>query len=127
MVSDWTGERNLADLRSLAAVPGIEVRISRVPDWSGGYIPFARVQHAKFAVVDGRSGWVGTSNWEPGYFSNSRNLGLAFVNRRLALQLRASFQSSWNEPHALPLGPDTVFQERVHGSEAPPGVPVYGE
>src|SRR5262249_39413562 len=45
IVSDWEiGGRGEPDLRALAAVPGIEVRVSQVPEWSGGYIPFARVE-----------------------------------------------------------------------------------
>ncbi len=45
VVSDWeTGSAALKDLQALARVPGIEVKRSTVPEWSGGYIPFARVE-----------------------------------------------------------------------------------
>jgi phosphatidylserine/phosphatidylglycerophosphate/cardiolipin synthase-like enzyme len=125
--SDWCGEDDIAALRGLADVPGIEVRISRVPDWSGGYVPFARVEHCKIAVADGERVWIGTSNWEPGYFSNSRNLGLTIANARLAGQVRRTFETSWNDPHALPLLRDTPFTTRVRGETPPPGVKVYGE
>src|SRR5262249_52371637 len=40
IVSDWEiGGRGEADIRALAATPGIEVKVSQVPDWSGGGEP----------------------------------------------------------------------------------------
>lgn len=125
--SDWCGDDDIAALRGLSQVPGVEVRISRVPDWSGGYVPYARVEHCKIAVADGRRAWVGTSNWEPGYFSNSRNLAFTFEHAGIAAQVRATFETSWNEPHALKLGAETPFTTRTRGAEGPPGMKVYGE
>ena len=66
LISDWqAGSEGMRTLDSLAAVPGIEVRLSSVPDWSKAYIPFARVDHSKYMVVDTlvtnavlRWGWV---------------------------------------------------------------------
>ncbi len=125
--SDWSGDDDIAALKGLAAVPGIEVRISRVPDWSGGYVPFGRVEHCKIAVADGARAWIGTSNWEPGYFSTLRNVALTIDNRRLAGQVLRSFENSWAEPHALKLTPATPYTMRVHAEKAPPGMKVYGE
>src|SRR5262249_32007193 len=46
LISDWVlGGAGESDLRALAAIPNIEVHISRLPEWSGGYISFARVEH----------------------------------------------------------------------------------
>ncbi len=125
--SDWSGDDDIAALKGLAAVPGIEVRISRVPDWSGGYVPFGRVEHCKFAVADGARAWIGTSNWEPGYFSTLRNVALTIENARLAGQVLRTFDTSWAEPHALHLLPDTPYTMRVHAEKAPAGMKVYGE
>lgn len=128
IVSDWViGDDGEKDLRALAEVPGIEVRISRVPDWSVGYIPFARVEHCKFMVADGEWLWLGTSNWEPGYFTSSRNLALTVRHRGLATSVRRVFQTSWDAPSAHPLGPALQMEKRIRRMEAPPGVPVYGE
>lgn len=128
IVSDWVmGESGEQDLRALAAVPGIEVRISRVPDWSVGYIPFARVEHCKFMVADGEWLWLGTSNWEPGYFTSSRNLALTVRHRGLAGSVRRVFQTSWDAPSAHPLTADLRMEKRIRRMEAPPGMPVYGE
>ncbi len=128
IVSDWViGDHGEQDLRALARVPGIEVRISRVPDWSVGYIPFARVEHCKFMVADGEWLWLGTSNWEPGYFTSSRNLALTVQHRGLATQVRRIFQTSWDAPSAHPLTDVLRMEKRIRRMESPPGMPVYGE
>jgi len=76
VVSDWTlGGNNEEALRDLVR-HGVQVKISRVPEWSRGYVSFARVEHCKYMAADGEWLWVGTSNWEPGYFLDTRNLGL---------------------------------------------------
>ena len=127
IVSDWAlGGGNEAALRDLAA-HGVHVRISRVPQWSGGYIPFARVEHCKYMVVDGEWLWVGTSNWEPSYFLDTRNLGLTVHDPELAGEAARSFTASWNAPTAADYGPDTHLPPREHGEKAPAGATVYGE
>lgn len=128
IAADWAlGGHNEEALRDLAAHANVEVKISRVPEWSGGYIPFARVEHCKYMTVDGRWLWVGTSNWEPGYFLNTRGLAFLVRNERLAKQARGIFEASWNAPTAAVWLPDTKLPPRVHGMEAPAGVTVYGE
>lgn len=127
IVSDWTQGEGLASLRRLAAEKGIEVRISRMPEWSGGYIPFARVEHCKYAVVDSLWTWIGTSNWEPSYFSSSRNVAVTIRNRPIALEALRAFASSWDEPHVLPLRAGVEVPQRPHRETPPPGVRVYGE
>lgn len=128
IAADWSlGGRNEEALRDLARHANVEVRISRVPEWSGGYIPFARVEHCKYMTVDGEWLWIGTSNWEPGYFLNTRGLAFFVRNERLAKQARGIFETSWNAPSAAAWTPDAKLPERVHGMEAPAGMKVYGE
>ena len=127
IVSDWAiGGGNEPALHELAA-RGVEVRISRVPEWSEGYVPFARVEHCKYMVVDGDWLWVGTSNWEPSYFLNTRNLGLTVHDPVLAKQAGVVFETSWNAPTAAPYGPDTKLPARVHAEKGPAGEKFYGE
>jgi len=127
LLSDWmTGSSGMQALQALARVPGIEVRLSTVPEWSGGYIPFARVEHCKYVVVDTLRTWVGTSNWSPDYFYSSRNLAVTLENRRLARQARGVFETSWRAPGAAPLAPDSTYAPKVHGETPPPGVRKYG-
>ena len=128
IVSDWVvGGRGEADLRALAATPNIEVRVSRVPEWSGGYIPFSRVEHCKFMVTDNEWLWLGTSNWDPSYFMSSRNIGVTMRHRKLASRVRAIFETSWKAPSATALGPGVTLEKRVHSETPPPGATLYGE
>ncbi|HEY6866596.1 MAG TPA: phospholipase D-like domain-containing protein, partial [Candidatus Eisenbacteria bacterium] len=127
IVSDWeTGSPGLKDLQALARVPGIEIKLSTVPEWSGGYIPFARVEHLKYAVADTILAWVGTSNWEPGYFHGTRNVSATMRNRALAGEARAVFEASWRAPGAAALDPGATYPARPHGEEAPAGKKKYG-
>jgi phosphatidylserine/phosphatidylglycerophosphate/cardiolipin synthase-like enzyme len=127
VISDWeTGSPALKELQSLARVPGVEVKLSTVPEWSGGYIPFARVEHCKYAVVDTAWTWVGTANWEPGYFHNTRNVAVTMWNRPLAAAARAVFEASWTAPGAKPLDPDAAYERKEHGDQPPAGHKKYG-
>jgi phosphatidylserine/phosphatidylglycerophosphate/cardiolipin synthase-like enzyme len=128
IVSDWVvGGRGEPDLRALAATPGIEVRISQVPEWSGGYIPFARVEHCKFMVADSSWLWLGTSNWEPSYFVATRNIAITVHHGPLARRARGIFETSWNAPSATALNAGVTLAKRVHGETPPPGATLYGE
>ena len=127
IVSDWEmGSSGLEALQQLTRVPGIEVRLSTVPEWSGGYIPFGRVEHCKYVVVDTLWTWVGTSNWSPDYFHASRNLAVTMMNRAIARDARTIFETSWLAPGAAPLAPDSTYAPKVHGEEPPAGVRKYG-
>ena len=92
-------------LQSLACLPGIEVRFTNIPAWSGGFVPFGRVEHPKYMVVDGREGWVSTSNWGPGYFSDSRNVSLFVTGDAAAEQLTRIFDGSWDSDYAETVDP----------------------
>lgn len=128
LVSDWElGGAGEAALRALAATPHVQVRISRVPEWSGGYIPFARVEHCKYMVADGEWLWLGTSNWEPSYFLTTRNLAITVHHRPLAAEARHVFERDWTAPSAVPFGPGTQLAPRPHGEQAPVGARVFGE
>jgi phosphatidylserine/phosphatidylglycerophosphate/cardiolipin synthase-like enzyme len=128
LISDWmAGRPAMAALESLAAVAHIEVRLSVVPEWSRAYIPFARVDHCKYVTVDTLTTWVGTSNWEPSYFHGSRNIAVTLKNRRLALQARRVFGTSWAAPGTIAVRAGATYAPRVHGTEGPPGRAVHGQ
>ena len=127
LVSDWEkGREILASLQSLSQVGGIEVRLGTVPEWSGGYIPFARVEHLKYMVVDSLSTWVGTANWEPSYFHGSRNVAVTLRDRPLAMQALQIFATSWRAPTAEAVTATSHFEPKTHGETPPPGVKKYG-
>jgi phosphatidylserine/phosphatidylglycerophosphate/cardiolipin synthase-like enzyme len=106
LVSHWganAGSHARKSVEELAALPNVEVRVLTVPPWSGGEIPFARVSHAKYLVVDGRSAWIGTSNWEGDYFLKSRNVALVSEGGALAPRLGRVFEDGWSSAYAAPL------------------------
>lgn len=112
LVSDWSskpGTDSRRTLDSLAQVPNVEVRVITIPRWSGGDIPYARVAHAKYLVVDAGSqahkarAWVGTSNWEGDYFTKSRNVGLIASGGALPARLDGIFDAGWGGSYARPL------------------------
>jgi phosphatidylserine/phosphatidylglycerophosphate/cardiolipin synthase-like enzyme len=103
----------------------VQVKISRVPEWSKGYVSFARVEHCKYMAVDSEWLWVGTSNWEPSYFLDTRNLGLTIHDPELAKQADVIFKASWEAPTAADYGPDTKLPPRAHGETPPAGEALY--
>src|SRR5439155_1921614 len=77
LVADWCMRKGTIEgLQALEPLPNIDVKLVTIPQWSGGYIPFARVCHAKYLVVDAKNAWIGTSNWEKDYSYRSRNVGV---------------------------------------------------
>jgi phosphatidylserine/phosphatidylglycerophosphate/cardiolipin synthase-like enzyme len=93
LVSHWSkGGSGMAALKALQVTENITVRFATIPAWSGGCVPFGRVVHAKYCVVDGRRAWLGTSNWEKSYFFTSRNVGVVVHDEQIASQLDVFFE-----------------------------------
>jgi phosphatidylserine/phosphatidylglycerophosphate/cardiolipin synthase-like enzyme len=110
LLADWSKRpRTIVGLQKLARIPNIAVRLTTIPPWSGGFIPFARVTHAKSLVVDGTRGWLGTSNWEKEYFTRSRNVGLIIEDAGLAAQLARFFDTLWQSSYATDVDPDARY------------------
>lgn len=106
LVSHWnTRAGDIEHLKSLQVLPNVEVRVATVPPWSGGFIPFARVHHAKSLTVDGRWAWVGTSNWSRSYFFAGRHHGLVVDGAPFAAQVDDVFDRVWNAPWTAPVDP----------------------
>jgi phosphatidylserine/phosphatidylglycerophosphate/cardiolipin synthase-like enzyme len=104
LVSHWNTESPcVAHLKSLAVLPNVDVRIVTIPEASSGFIPYARVIHAKYMVVDGTVLWLGTSNWGGGYFDHSRNMELAIRDRALATRVKEIHRELWSSPYAQPI------------------------
>lgn len=104
LVADWNlSPFKVPGLESLAAVPNVEIRVSKIPTASTGLIPYARVVHTKIMAIDGEIAWVGTSNWEGGYLDTSRNLEVVMRNRKMAKRLAALQKQLWDSPYAKPL------------------------
>jgi phosphatidylserine/phosphatidylglycerophosphate/cardiolipin synthase-like enzyme len=101
MVGDWNLRPDeVTHLKSLIALPNIEVKIVSIPEAKTGFIPFARVIHSKYMVVDGETLWVGTSNWAGGYLDRSRNLELVMHDPALAAEGKEIHEKLWNSAYA---------------------------
>jgi phosphatidylserine/phosphatidylglycerophosphate/cardiolipin synthase-like enzyme len=111
LVSDWDKKKGTVEaVQRLVRVPGVTVRFLDVPPWSGGFVPFARVAHAKYMVVDGARAWVGTSNWEGDYFTRSRNVGLVVEGDAFAAQLERVFHDTFTGPYAEAVDPGRNYE-----------------
>jgi phosphatidylserine/phosphatidylglycerophosphate/cardiolipin synthase-like enzyme len=106
IVADWSDKPgSIEPLASLAALPHCAVAFVSVPEHESGPIPFARVVHAKYMVVDDDFAWLGTSNWQRGYFTKSRNLGFFCAGAEPAHRLAAFFDDNWSSDHARRVTP----------------------
>lgn len=108
LVSSWAekaGSHSREALDALGTVPNVSVRVITIPPFSGGEIPFARVAHAKYLVVDGETAWLGTSNWEGDYFLKSRNVGFVIGKGSAPTRLAKIFEDGWGSPLTKPLAP----------------------
>ncbi len=118
LCADWSKRAGTIEgLQSLEPLANIEVRMTTIPQWSGGYVSFARVSHAKYMVVDGERAWIGTSNWERDYFANSRNLGLIVEGKLIGSQLDLYFESTWNSEYAKRVDPSAVYEAPQFGDK----------
>jgi phosphatidylserine/phosphatidylglycerophosphate/cardiolipin synthase-like enzyme len=110
MVSNWNTEAPaLAYLKSLSLLPNIEIKIVTLPVASTGFIPYARVIHSKTMEIDGKTAWVGTSNWAGGYMDLSRNLEVVMRSDKMAQRLAALHEQTWSSPYAQAIDVNKVY------------------
>lgn len=110
LVADWAKKAGTIEgLQALHAPPNLTVKLVTIPRWSGGFVPFARVVHAKYMVVDGEAAWVGTSNWEADYFTKSRNVGVIVQGAAFAKELERFFTGTWTSPYAAEVDPQARY------------------
>jgi phosphatidylserine/phosphatidylglycerophosphate/cardiolipin synthase-like enzyme len=118
IVADWgKSTPSESNLKALSSVPNVQVRYSVIPEWSGGYVSYARVEHCKYVVADEDRFWLGTSNCEKSYFHASRNIGIVCANGTLTRTLEQIFSKSWNGPYVEPISPEGIYAPRKHGGE----------
>jgi phosphatidylserine/phosphatidylglycerophosphate/cardiolipin synthase-like enzyme len=110
ILAHWAaGEKSIAELQQLQRVPNLDIALVTVPEHEGGFIPFARVIHAKYMVVDGTRAWLGTSNASGDYFYESRNVGIFVEGSAFATALLGFFEDLWTGPYADPIDPDATY------------------
>lgn len=113
LVADWCKRKGVVEgLQSLQCLENVEVRFAVIPDWSGGFIPFSRVVHAKLLVADERRVWIGSSNWERTYFTTSRNAGLLLEGETIGARLARWFDHTWDSEYAEVVDPGAKYEPR---------------
>ncbi|HEY1042743.1 MAG TPA: phospholipase D-like domain-containing protein [Telluria sp.] len=120
LVSNWNTEKPaIAYLKSLSLVPNVEVKIVTLPQASEGFIPFARVIHSKTMVIDGKTAWIGTSNFAGGYFDKSRNLEVVLRNEKMAQRVLQSQDQVWNSQYAAPIDVSKDYPKPNKSGQSP--------
>ena len=98
--SDWAIKKDAINrIKELSQVKGIEVKLSTIPQYSEGFIPYSRVQHCKMMVSDKYS-WISTANFERSYFYECRNATFIIDNRKVKEELEIVFMRVWNSSYA---------------------------
>lgn len=106
IVADWAlHEPMQAYLKSLALMPNITVKFSTVPQNPTGFIPYARVEHAKYAVTDETDAMIGTGNWEWSYFANTVDASVFIHGAGPAQTLARIFDADWTGPYVTLIDP----------------------
>jgi phosphatidylserine/phosphatidylglycerophosphate/cardiolipin synthase-like enzyme len=110
IVADWAlREPTQAYLKSLAALPNITVKFSQLPPSPQGFIPYARVEHAKYAVADDRSVYIGTGNWEWSYFNTTVDASVFVHGAGPARTLTQIFDNDWNGSYVTTMEPGKTY------------------
>jgi len=104
--ADWAmGGKADRDIKALSKTENIHIKIASIPQHSSGLIPFARVEHLKYLLVDGETGYITTSNWGPGYFLTSRGVAVFVKGRAAAAVIEDIFNKTWAGPYSQPVDP----------------------
>ncbi len=110
IVADWAlGEPMQQYLKSLAVLPDITVKFSSLPPAPGGFIPYARVEHCKYAVADNDRAYIGTGNWGWSYFNNTVDASVFFSGKESVLTLVKIFDKDWNGTYVTTMDPGVSY------------------
>ena len=108
--SNWAIKKGATEsIQSLSTVPNIEIKFSNIPEYSGGFIPYSRVDHCKYFISDSTLSWLSTSNWERSYFYECRNATLIIQNEEINSLLEEAFLRSWNSTFTEPVDVNKTY------------------
>ena len=111
ILPDWAIRESSIDfIKELSTVKNIKIKFITIPQYSEGFIPYARVDHTKYFVSDNNKSWISTSNWEWSYFYNSRNVSLVIENEKINMDLQKTFYKSWESPYTEFVDVDKIYQ-----------------
>jgi len=118
LCSDWCQHKyEIPYLKKLVELDNVDVKLSTIPQWSGGYVAFARVEHCKLMIVDDELSWIGSSNWKRNYFYGSRNVAVIVQDSRINAALARLFLKSWDGPYARRIEPEKEYRPKYYGEK----------
>jgi len=91
-------------MRSLDCLDNIVVSVMIIPPWSGGNIPYSRVNHSKYLVTD-KVAYIGTSNCTPDYFLQTAGVSMTFNTEPQRNQVLQVFLRDWLSNYTHPVPP----------------------
>jgi len=110
LLSHWCLKpESLPFAQSIALMKNVEVRYMDIPTLGAQFVPFSRVHHVKYMVVDDDKSWLSSSNMEPDYFLNSRNVGVAIIGKAPIKTLKEVFDLNWNSEYAREILPGREY------------------
>jgi len=87
-----------------------------IPTLGNNFVPFSRVHHVKYMVADNDKAWLTSSNMEPDYFLNSRNVGVGIYGVEPVKTLREIFDLNWTSDYAKTILPGREYpRPRIEG------------
>lgn len=111
ILPDWAIRKSaIKDIQDLSTARNIEIKFITIPQYSGGFIPYARVDHCKYLVSDDSVSVISTSNWEWSYFNASRNATLVITNSKVNQQLTGLFRGVWKSPYVKLVDPYEQYE-----------------
>ncbi|MGK5087079.1 phospholipase D-like domain-containing protein [Bdellovibrionota bacterium FG-2] len=90
--------RLVADKKFYGTYPETIDRISKLVNAEArlvDYAPFGGVQHAKFFVVDGQQGFVGSQNFDWRALNQIHEIGIRVVDEKVSADLQLVFEKDW--------------------------------
>jgi phosphatidylserine/phosphatidylglycerophosphate/cardiolipin synthase-like enzyme len=118
IVSDWRiGKKQIEYLKKFSSYPNIEIKYSSIPDWTGGYVSYSRVEHCKYIVSDSNSCWIGSCNAEKSYFYNTRNVGIVINNKIFSTRMYDIFMKDWKSSYTHQITPEGEYEAREYGEK----------
>uniref|UniRef100_A0A6B2L671 PLD phosphodiesterase domain-containing protein n=1 Tax=Arcella intermedia TaxID=1963864 RepID=A0A6B2L671_9EUKA len=88
---------------SLAQLDNISIQTIKLPPYSGGDIPYARVCHSKYLVTE-KSFYITTSNWTPDYFQFTGGVSInLWENEPQRKIVETVFTRDWTSQYTTPI------------------------
>ena len=106
-----------ATIERLRAIPNLELRFLEY-----GKVSDNGIIHAKYLVVDGKTAYLGSQNFDWRAFEHIHETGVRIADRAVAAQVQAIFEYDWNAQALLARGLPVPPAQRAAPTEARPDI-----